>query len=77
MKLAKYLTAKEISQAAFAKTIGVTQVAVSRYAQELRTPSLHTIWKIEKATKGAVSVKDWAAPARKKRAPKQSEGVPA
>lgn len=73
MKLAKYLSEKDIPQAAFAKAIGVTQVAVSRYAKELRTPSLHIIWAIEKATKGAVSVKDWPAPARKKPAPKVSE----
>lgn len=70
MKLAKYLSDKEIPQAEFAKKIGVTQVAVSRYAQELRTPSLHTIWAIEKATKGAVTAKDWPAPVRKKPTPK-------
>lgn len=70
MKLAKYLSTKGISQAAFAAKIGVTQVAVNRYAQDKRSPSLHTIWAIEKATDGAVSVKDWPARARKKPAPK-------
>lgn len=64
MKLAKYLSAQAIPQAVFAKKIGVTQVAVSRYVQELRTPSLRLIFAIEKATKGAVTPKDWSTAAK-------------
>lgn len=66
MKLAKYLQNKGISQTAFAAEIRVTQVTVNRYVQDLRTPDLHTIWAIEKATNGAVSAADWPAKPRKK-----------
>ncbi len=75
MKLAQYLHTKGISQAAFAAKIGVTQVAVNRYAQDKRSPSLNMIWAIEKETKGAVSVKDWPAPVRKKPTKADAEAV--
>lgn len=75
MKLAKYLSDNDIPQAVFAKKIGVTQVAVSRYVQELRTPSLRLIFAIEKLTKGAVTPKDWPTPARKKPAKVSAEAV--
>lgn len=73
MKLAKYLTDNGISQGDFAKTIGVTQVAVSRYANETRVPGLKLIFAIDKATKGKVTVKDWPQDTKAERAARASQ----
>lgn len=73
MKLAKYLTDNGISQGDFAKAIGVTQVAVSRYANETRVPGLKLIFAIDKATKGKVTVKDWPQDTKKERAARASQ----
>lgn len=73
MKLAKYLSTNEILQGDFAKIIGVTQVAVSRYANETRVPGLKLIFAIDKATKGKVTVKDWPQDTKKERAARASQ----
>lgn len=70
MKLATYLSSNGISQGDFAKNIGVTQVAVSRYANETRVPGLKLIFAIDKATKGKVTVKDWPQDTKAERAAK-------
>lgn len=59
MRLKQYLDANGISQAAFARMIGTSQVTVSRYIKGQRFPHPTTIAKIFKATKGKVSVRDW------------------
>lgn len=76
MKLAQYLTANSISQGDFAKDIGVTQVAVCRYANETRVPGLKLIFAIDKATKGKVTVKDWPQDTKKERAARASQASP-
>jgi len=73
MKLSQYLTANAISQGDFAKMIGVTQVAISRYANETRVPGLKLIFAIDKATKGKVTVKDWPQDSKKERAARASQ----
>lgn len=73
MKLETYLSNKTITQTAFAEKIGVTQAALSRYMQGKRKVPLGVIAKVQTATKGAVTFKDWLASSE---APsKQTEGV--
>lgn len=76
MKLAQYLHDNRISQGDFAKAIGVTQVAVCRYANESRVPGLKLIFAIEKATKGKVTAKDWPQDTKKERAARASKAQP-
>lgn len=59
MKLAEYFKSKNITHTDFAKTLGVSQVTVTRYANEKRKPSLAMALKIEDLTKRKVRVSDW------------------
>lgn len=54
MKLSTYLKKSELSQAAFAKLVGVTQGRVSQWLDGESIPAERCLV-IEKATKGAVS----------------------
>ena len=58
MKLDKYLKNNEVSQADFARRVGVTRHHISQIVNNLRNPSLELATIIEQATKGEVSMKD-------------------
>ena len=64
MKLSTYLKRKDISQTAFAKTLGIQQGVVSRWVTLGRIPNPILIAKVEKATRGAVTLKDWVKNAK-------------
>jgi predicted transcriptional regulator len=59
MTLADYLAAKKISQAEFAQSIGVSQVAVSRYVSGQRMPRKNWLLKIRQVTGGLVTGNDF------------------
>jgi predicted transcriptional regulator len=59
MTLADYLAMKKISQAEFAQSIGVSQVAVSRYASGQRMPRRNWLLKIRDVTGGLVTGNDF------------------
>lgn len=59
MKLADYLRVEDIDQAAFAKLIETTQVAVSRYATGKRIPRPEIMRRIATATDGKVTPPDF------------------
>lgn len=58
MTLSQYLEDKGLSHAEFAKSIGVSQVTVTRWANGQRFPGRREIERIQKATKGAVTAND-------------------
>ena len=62
-KLAQYLEAKKVTQADFAREVGVEQATVSRLARGKMQPSLSAAVRIEKATLGEVPVADWTTDA--------------
>lgn len=59
MKLETYLSDKKITRSDFAKTLGVSQVTVTRYVNGDRRPSLKMALIIEDVTKRKVRVSDW------------------
>jgi transcriptional regulator with XRE-family HTH domain len=59
MKLADYLAAHDLSQAEFARSLGISQVAVSRYAGGRRMPRRDHLLKIREITDGAVMADDF------------------
>lgn len=59
MSLAEFLDSENLSDAAFAKLIGITRQAVHRYRRGDRIPDPKTMAKIVKATKGAVTPNDF------------------
>lgn len=60
MKLARYLEINQISDSAFAETIGVSRQAVFRYKTGERFPERPVLAKIFKATRGEVTANDFA-----------------
>jgi transcriptional regulator with XRE-family HTH domain len=60
MKLATYLEENELTDAAFARVIGVERQAVGRYKTGERFPERLILVKIYKATNGAVTANDFA-----------------
>ena len=60
MQLADYLQINEISDAAFARLIGVERQAVGRYRSGERFPEKTILQKIYKATGGQVTANDFA-----------------
>jgi len=60
MKLAKYLSDNEISDAAFARAIGVERQAVGRYKNDERFPEKPILVKIFEVTSGSVTANDFA-----------------
>jgi transcriptional regulator with XRE-family HTH domain len=57
--LQSYLTDEKISDAKFAKAIGVSSVSVWRFKTGRNRPSLNTALKIEKETGGRVPTSSW------------------
>lgn len=70
MQLKSYLEREKISRASFGATIGVSEVAVTRYINGARIPRPEKMARIEAATGGAVKPNDFFAPA-----PKQGEAA--
>lgn len=60
MKLATYLENSDLSDAAFARLIGVERQAVGRYKAGDRFPEKPILLKIYEATGGQVSANDFA-----------------
>lgn len=59
MKLKSFLSQHRISRDAFAKMIGTSQVAVTRYVAGTRTPRPEVMVRIKEATGGAVTADDF------------------
>jgi ribosome-binding protein aMBF1 (putative translation factor) len=59
MKLETYMKLHSVTDADLAETIGRCRTAVLRYRSGKITPPLSVIAKIEKATKGKVTFKDF------------------
>jgi DNA-binding XRE family transcriptional regulator len=58
-KLASYLQAAEMTQDAFAKSLGVSQPTVHRWLTRGARPSWETAARIEQMTDGAVPMSSW------------------
>jgi transcriptional regulator with XRE-family HTH domain len=66
MKLDQYLSARKLTDAAFAAIVGMSQSQVNRLRRGLSMPSWDAVAAIEQATSGKVSATDFIpAPARK------------
>ena len=59
MTLDNYLIKFKITSLQFAKKVGVSHSAVSKWRIRNRTPGLKMMSKIEKITKKRVSIADW------------------
>ena len=75
MKLATYLSEHDLTETAFAQSLGVAQVTINRYVRNDRFPDPETIERIAKATKQAVTVTDWYEQAAEHRAAKAGEAA--
>jgi len=60
MTLADYLKDQKLTDAAFARAIGVERQAVGRYRSGVRFPEKPILQKIYEATNGAVTANDFA-----------------
>lgn len=60
MRLAAFLEKNELTDAAFARLIGVERQAVGRYKSGERFPEKPILLKIYEATEGAVTANDFA-----------------
>lgn len=61
MTLAEFLSANGLSHSAFAEKVGVSQVAITRYARGQRTPRPPVLARIREETRGAVTADDFMA----------------
>lgn len=68
MTLNEYMRARQVTDAALAKTISKDRTLVSRYRRGLVMPPANIIAAIEVATKGAVKLRDWVAPRERRSA---------
>lgn len=59
MKLKDWINSKKISDAEFARMLGVTTSAVSRWINGSRIPNIQFLQAIEELTKGKVRPQDW------------------
>lgn len=62
MTLQTYLSDTGITQAQFAKQVGLTQPAISKYLRGKLVPSMSAAIKISHATGGKVPVTAWVPP---------------
>lgn len=67
MYLFAYLEFVGMSQTDFAKELGISQGSIGNYIAGTRTPSLEIARKIEKKTKGKVTIDELLEYAKKKR----------
>jgi transcriptional regulator with XRE-family HTH domain len=59
VKLKAWLRREKMTQAGFAKLIGSVQSHISELASGKAHPMLEMVWRIKKATNGAVDYPDW------------------
>jgi transcriptional regulator with XRE-family HTH domain len=59
MRLSSYLTRSSLSQADFARAIGVGEAAVSKWARGLAMPRPRQMQRIAEVTGGEVGPADW------------------
>jgi len=59
MTLSDYLLSRQLSDAAFARQIGVTRQAVYRYRRRVQPPAWSVLEAIHKATEGVVTPNDF------------------
>lgn len=59
MKLDQYLSARKLTDAAFAAIVGMSQSQVNRLRRGLSQPSWETVAVIERATDGKVCASDF------------------
>ena len=77
MNLATYLSERKISDARFAELIGVSQVAVTRYATGKRVPRPEHMKRIREVTAGQVTPDDFFREGAAPRAPRRSRAAEA
>ncbi len=65
MRLSQWMKETHVSQTEFADLTGIDQSLLSKYLKHVRRPNVDQALAIERATKGAVPVEEWA---KKKRA---------
>lgn len=63
MKLAEYLSENNIKRQDFARCVGVSEVAITRYSNGTRTPRPEMMRAIVDVTNGAVTPNDFLPPA--------------
>lgn len=61
MRFADWLSERDVSDAEFARRIGVTRETVRRYRTGARTPDKETMGRISAETLGAVTANDFFA----------------
>lgn len=61
MKLETYLSEIDLKATAFAEKIGVSPSTITRILRGERSPGFDLVMRIQAATKGKVSAKDWYA----------------
>jgi predicted transcriptional regulator len=59
MTLKEYLSEQGLTESAFAELLGISQAAVNRYCNGIRTPQRMKLRAIVKATKGKVTANDF------------------
>lgn len=59
MTLKQYLASNSLSQAEFARRLGVSEAVISRYCTGLMVPRKARMLLIERATEGAVTPGSW------------------
>ena len=72
MKLADFLSARNITATAFADKVGVSQPAMHRYLNNNRFPKPEIIARIEDATGGKVKFHDWLEQQREHRSSQET-----
>jgi transcriptional regulator with XRE-family HTH domain len=78
MRLTEYLRRQKMSQAAFARKLGVAQPAVNRYCRGERVPVPELLVRIERITAGMVRVEDFVKATRQRaREAQREEGAEA
>lgn len=59
MDLKSYLQKNDLTETAFASKAGIPQATINRYVRGERFPTLEMIRKLDAATEGAVTFRDW------------------
>lgn len=75
MKLATYLESEKLTDAAFARSIGVERQAVGRYKAGERFPEKPILLRIYEVTDGKVTANDFADTPATPAAPTESESA--
>ncbi|TPN44425.1 helix-turn-helix transcriptional regulator [Mesorhizobium sp. B1-1-4] len=75
MKLAQYLSDHEMTDEAFAATVGMSQSQISRIKRGISRPSWDSVAAIERATGGQVTASDFAQAPDVTAAPAQEDAA--